>query len=163
MSKQEMLKQVIRATCKETDTNRFFQSMYYAGQQLGINPGIIKMVCDKQNKCKSGKSKKDQMNYTFAYVQPTEDMIIEKKPPRDKNMHQRSYYNKHKNEINLKRRLSCFRKYLKSNCYQKGYFQKAYIESQRKFLIKAEERLRHDIKQFNKDKKLFFSFSNYFI
>ena len=42
--------------------------MYAVQKFLGINAGIVKMVCDKKNHVKSGKSKIDQCFYTFEYI-----------------------------------------------------------------------------------------------
>ena len=46
--------------------------MYAAQQRLGINAGIIKMVCEGLNKCKSGISKKDGQRYIFKYINADE-------------------------------------------------------------------------------------------
>ena len=37
-------------------------------QHLGINVGIVKMVCEGLNNYKSGLSKKDGYSYTFEYI-----------------------------------------------------------------------------------------------
>ena len=37
-------------------------------KHLGINAGIVKMVCESLNNCKSGKSKNDGHFYTFEYI-----------------------------------------------------------------------------------------------
>ena len=37
-------------------------------QHLGINAGIVKMVCEGLNHCKLGVSKKDGHSYTFQYI-----------------------------------------------------------------------------------------------
>ena len=37
-------------------------------QHLAINVGIVKMVCEGLNHCKSGVSKKDGHSYTFLYI-----------------------------------------------------------------------------------------------
>ena len=42
--------------------------MYACQQNLGINAGIIKMVCEKINNCKTGISKNDGFSYKFEYV-----------------------------------------------------------------------------------------------
>lgn len=44
--------------------------MYAVQQHLGINAGIIKMICEGKNKCKSGNSKKDGQRYKFEYINP---------------------------------------------------------------------------------------------
>ena len=42
--------------------------MHAIQQHIGINAGIVKMVCEGLNHCKSGVSKKDGHRYTFEYV-----------------------------------------------------------------------------------------------
>ena len=43
--------------------------MHAAQQYLGINAGIIKMVCEGINNCKSGTSKYDNCVYEFQYIE----------------------------------------------------------------------------------------------
>ena len=47
--------------------------MYAIQQYLGINAGIVKMVCEGINYCKTGISKKNGISYKFEYVKK-EDM-----------------------------------------------------------------------------------------
>ena len=42
--------------------------MYAVQQNLGINAGIVKMVCECTNHCKTGISKKNGISYKFEYV-----------------------------------------------------------------------------------------------
>ena len=42
--------------------------MYAVYQHLGINAGIVKMVCEGLNRCKTGISKTDHCHYKFEYV-----------------------------------------------------------------------------------------------
>ena len=42
--------------------------MYAINQHLGINAGIVKMVCEGINSCKTGFSKQDNCHYKFEYV-----------------------------------------------------------------------------------------------
>ena len=42
--------------------------MHAVRQHLGINAGIVKMVCEGLNGCKSGISKKDGHSYRFQYI-----------------------------------------------------------------------------------------------
>ena len=42
--------------------------MYAVNQHLGINAGIVKMVCEGINSCKTGISKIDNHSYKFEYV-----------------------------------------------------------------------------------------------
>ena len=50
-----------------------YNSMYAVQQHLQINAGIVKMVCEGINNCKSGTSKKDGKSYKFEYIKK-EDM-----------------------------------------------------------------------------------------
>ena len=43
--------------------------MYVVQQHLGINAGIVKMICKKINNCKTGISKKDGCPYKFEYIE----------------------------------------------------------------------------------------------
>ena len=47
--------------------------MYAVQQRLSINAGIVKMVCEGINNCKTGISKKDAHQYKLEYIQK-EDM-----------------------------------------------------------------------------------------
>ena len=57
----------VKATNKKTNEVTYFKSMSAVQQHLGINTGIVKMVCEGLNYCKSGLSKKDGHYYTFEY------------------------------------------------------------------------------------------------
>ena len=65
-------KRCIKAINQSTEEVTYFNSMYAAQQRLGINAGIIKMVCEGLNKCKSGISKKDGQRYIFKYINADE-------------------------------------------------------------------------------------------
>ena len=58
----------VKATNKNTNEVTYFKSMSAVTQHLSINTGIVKMVCEGLNNCKSGLSKKDGYSYTFEYV-----------------------------------------------------------------------------------------------
>ena len=47
-------KKCVKAINIETNEVLYFNSMYSIKQHLGINPGIVKMVCEGLNRCKSG-------------------------------------------------------------------------------------------------------------
>ena len=49
----------VKATNKNTNEVTYFKSMSAVTQHLGINTGLVKMVCEGLNYCKSGLSKKD--------------------------------------------------------------------------------------------------------
>ena len=52
----------------ETKEVSYYNSMYAVQQHLSINAGIVKMVCEKINDCKTGISKIDNHSYKFEYV-----------------------------------------------------------------------------------------------
>ena len=58
----------VKAINKNTNEVLYFNSLYSVNQNLGINAGIVKMVCEGLNNCKSGISKKDGHSYTFQYI-----------------------------------------------------------------------------------------------
>ena len=58
----------IRATNIITKEVSYFNSMYAVQQHLQINAGIVKMVCEGINRCKSGVSKKNGNSYKFEYI-----------------------------------------------------------------------------------------------
>ena len=58
----------VKATNRSTGEVSYFNSLYAVNQHIGINAGIVKMVCEGLNHYKSGKSKKDGCSYTFQYV-----------------------------------------------------------------------------------------------
>ena len=58
----------VKAINKDTNEISYFKSMYAINQHLSINEGIVKMVCEGLNYCKSGVSKKDGHRYTFKYI-----------------------------------------------------------------------------------------------
>jgi len=62
----------VKATKKDTTEVSYYNSMSAVQQHLGINAGIVKMVCEGLNNCKSGKSKIDGHYYTFAYIKEDE-------------------------------------------------------------------------------------------
>ena len=45
-----------------------FKSLYFAGKMLGINPGQVSMICERQNYRKTANSKVDGCKYTFRYI-----------------------------------------------------------------------------------------------
>ena len=45
-----------------------FKSLYSAGKMLGINPGQVSMICERQNYRKTANSKVDSCKYTFRYI-----------------------------------------------------------------------------------------------
>ena len=61
-------KKCVKAINKNTNEVSYYNSMYAIQQHLGINAGIVKMVCEGINNCKSGVSKKDGHSYTFVYI-----------------------------------------------------------------------------------------------
>jgi hypothetical protein len=58
----------VRAINCNDNTESFYNSLYAVNQHLGINAGIVKMVCEGLNRCKSGISKVDGCRYKFNYI-----------------------------------------------------------------------------------------------
>ena len=61
-------KKCVKATNIDTNEISHYNSMYAISQHLGINAGIVKMVCEGLNHCKTGISKRDNFHYKFEYV-----------------------------------------------------------------------------------------------
>ena len=61
-------KKCVKATNIDTNEISYYNSMYAISQHLGINAGIVKMVCEGLNRCKTGISKRDNFHYKFEYV-----------------------------------------------------------------------------------------------
>lgn len=55
----------VMATNVETKDEIYFKSMYAAQKQLGINAGIVKVVCEGPNQCRTGISKIDGQRYRY--------------------------------------------------------------------------------------------------
>ena len=68
VAKNHENKRCVRATNVITKEVTYFNSMYAVQQHLQINAGIVKMVCEGINRCKSGVSKKNGNSYEFGYV-----------------------------------------------------------------------------------------------
>ena len=64
----------VKAINQTTQGVVYFNSMYAVQQRLSINTGIVKMVCEGINNCKTGISKKDAHQYKFECIQK-EDML----------------------------------------------------------------------------------------
>ena len=97
----------VKATNKNTKEVTYFKSMYSIQQHLGINAGIVKMVCEGLNNCKSGVSKKDGHSFTFEYVREDDLPYDYKKssnirpkrvPEEDKKKHQMEAVKKWQNK-----------------------------------------------------------------
>ena len=67
-AKNHQNKKCVKAINCETKEVSYYNSMYAVQQHLGINAGIVKMVCEKINRCKTGISKIDNHSYKFEYV-----------------------------------------------------------------------------------------------
>ena len=65
-------KRCIKAINQITKEVSYYKSMYSTQQHLSVNSGIIKMVCEGLNNCKSGISKKDGQRYIFQYINADE-------------------------------------------------------------------------------------------
>ena len=58
----------VKATNCETKEVSYFKSMYSINEHLGINPGLVKMVAEGLNICKTAISKMNQQAYIFEYI-----------------------------------------------------------------------------------------------
>ena len=67
-AKNHQNKKCVKATNSDTNEVSYYNSMYAVNQHLGINAGVVKMVCEKINSCKTGLSKIDNHYYKFEYV-----------------------------------------------------------------------------------------------
>ena len=67
-AKNHQNKKCVKATNSDTNEVSYYNSMYAVQQHLGINAGIVKMVCEKINGCKTGISKIDNHSSKFEYV-----------------------------------------------------------------------------------------------
>ena len=98
VAKNHQNKKCVKATNSDTNEVSYYNSLYAVHQHLGINAGIVKMVCEGINHCKTGISKKDNCYYKFEYVKK-EDMPDNFKksankrsnrvPDKDKKKHQK--------------------------------------------------------------------------
>ena len=97
----------VRATNKDTGEISHFNSLYAGQQHLGINAGIVKMVVEGLNNCRSGKSKKDGHWYTFEYIKKEDlpdnykkssNIMPIKYPNDEKRKKQREYSRIYKNK-----------------------------------------------------------------
>ena len=68
VAKNHRNKKCVKATNTNTNEVSYYNSLYTVQQHLGINAGIVKMVCENINRCKTGVSKKDSCSYKFEYV-----------------------------------------------------------------------------------------------
>ena len=73
----------MKAINQTTQEAVYINSMYAVQQHLGIKGGIVKMVCEGINNCKTGISKMDGHYYKFEYVFE-EDMPVEYKKSANK-------------------------------------------------------------------------------
>ena len=58
----------VLATNLKTKKEIKLESFYSAGKMLGINSGLIKMICDGKKYCKTANSKVEGCKYTFHYI-----------------------------------------------------------------------------------------------
>ena len=68
VAKNHQNKKSVKAMNIDTNEVSYYNSLYAVQQHLGINAGIVKMVSEKLNYCKTGISKKDGNAYKFEYV-----------------------------------------------------------------------------------------------
>jgi hypothetical protein len=58
----------VKAVSCDDGSELFFNSLYSVNKELGVNAGIVKMVCDGQKHAKTGTSKKNGIRYRFNYI-----------------------------------------------------------------------------------------------
>ena len=64
------------AHCIQTGEKIIYPSIYSASIDLDINPGTIKLNCDRMRNVKSGISKKNNNNYSFSYSDEKPNIMI---------------------------------------------------------------------------------------
>ena len=57
----------VKATCEDGSVE-YFASLYGVQRDLGINAGVVKMVCEELNRVKHGISKINGKRYSFEYI-----------------------------------------------------------------------------------------------
>ena len=67
-SKNHKNKRCVKAINQVTNDVSYYNSMHAIQKHLCINAGIVKMVCEGLNNCKTGISKKDGQAYKFEYI-----------------------------------------------------------------------------------------------
>ena len=67
-SKNHKNKRCVKAINQVTNDVSYYNSMHSIQKHLCINAGIVKMVCEGLNNCKTGISKKDGQSYKFEYI-----------------------------------------------------------------------------------------------
>ena len=68
VSKNIENRKYVKAINKTTGETTYCNSLYSIKQHLGINAGLVKMVAEGLNYCKSARSKIDGYSYTFEYI-----------------------------------------------------------------------------------------------
>ena len=68
VAKNHENRKCVKAINENSNEVTYYNSMYAIQQYLGINAGIVKMVCEGINNVKSGISKKDGQHYKFEYI-----------------------------------------------------------------------------------------------
>ena len=93
VAKNHQNKKCVKAINIEKNEVSYYNSMYSINQHLGINAGIVKMVCEGINNCKTGISKKDKFEYVEKDELPADhkksatDIRSNRVPVEDKKKH----------------------------------------------------------------------------
>ena len=58
----------VKAINCKTNEISYFKSMYSVKEHLGINPGLVQMIAEGLNQCKTAVSKLNQESYKFEYI-----------------------------------------------------------------------------------------------
>ena len=75
-AKNHQNKKCVKATNIDTNEVSYYNSMYAVHQHLGINAGIVKMVCEGINNSKTGISKQDNCHYKFSMLKKRKCQMI---------------------------------------------------------------------------------------
>ena len=91
----------VKATNCETKETSYFKSVYSVKEHLGINPGLVQMVAEGLNKCKTAMSKMNHQSYIFEYIDEAE---LPDNHLKSSNIRRRKYTDEEK-RINQKERI----------------------------------------------------------
>jgi len=78
VAKNHVNKKCVKATNCTTNEITYFDSMYCCAQYLDINVGIVKMVCENINRCKSGYQKKMDVHINSSMLKKKICLMITK-------------------------------------------------------------------------------------
>ena len=103
VAKNHQNKKCVKAINTTTEEVSYYNSLYSVQQHLGINAGIVKMVSEGVNRCKSGFSKKDGCSYVFEYVSGQDISDIDN-CKKSANIRPRKVFDKKKHQMEVVKR-----------------------------------------------------------